>query len=286
MIKQVTLNNGMHMDAVGIGVYLIPSKQIRETLTDAFDAKYRLIDTANVYFNEVAVGQTIKQSGLKREDIFLTSKIWPSDFSAKRVEKAIDDTLERLGVDYLDLLLLHRPHGDYVTAWQAMSAYVKAGKIKAIGLSNFNIKETKKILACSDIKPVLNQVECHPYYQQSALKSFLDKHDIKLQAWYPIGHGNKKLFNESIFRRLSEAYGKSIVQVILKWHLQNGHMIIPKSTNPEHIKDNINLFDFDLTDEEMKEIRLLDQNKSLFNRPKWITSIMVKLVKPNFSKQH
>lgn len=280
-----TLNNGIKMPQLGIGVYLVPSQEIAAMLDTAFKVGYRSIDTANFYVNEVAVGKAMAVSHIKREDFFLTSKIWPKDFGPHKTARAIDDTLKRLDVDYLDLLLLHQQFGDYVGAWKVMETYVKAGKIKSIGVSNFDIATLIDLISKTDILPVLNQVECHPYYQQDELKAYMKQHHIKLEAWYPIGHGHKKLFKEPLLIRLSEKYNRTVAQIMLKWHLQVGHIIIPKSTNPIHMKENFELFDFKLTAKEIKDIKQLNKSKPLLKIPKWLMRLVLKLYKPNFDKQ-
>ncbi len=284
-MEQVKLNNNNKMDQIGIGVYQVLSKNIDSMLKTAFNEGYRSIDTANLYLNEVAVGQTMKNSGLKREEIFLTSKIWPSDYGSDKTIKAVEDTLKRLDTDYLDLLFLHQPFGDYVAAWKVLETYVEKGIIKNIGISNFNVERTEDLISQTKILPAVAQVECHPYYQQKDLKQLLSKYNIKLEAWYPLGHANKGLLQEKVFSGYAQKYGKSAAQIILKWHLQEGHIIIPKSLNPLHIKENIELYDFELNPEEMRVIRSLDKNKPFFNIPDFIFGFIIKLMRIDCSKQ-
>lgn len=257
----ITLNNGVKMPMIGLGTFLMSPKDAEEAVVNALDAGYRLIDTANAYVNEKAVGRGIKRSGLKREDIFLETKLWPTVYEN---EDAIDKTLERLDTDYIDLLLLHQPAGNYIAGYKAMEKAYKEGKVKAIGLSNFEGEPLQEILKICEIKPSVIQVEAHPYYPQNELKEVLKENDIKVQAWYPLGHGDKSLIEEPIFKELGEKYGKTPAQIILRWHIEEGNIVIPGSTNKEHIKDNANIFDFKLTDEEMKEIAKINKNKRYY----------------------
>lgn len=253
----VKLNNGIDMPVVGIGTFMQNPDQAEESVYNALKNGYRLIDTANAYVNEKGVGRGIKKSGVKREEIFLETKLWPALYEE---EDQIDKTLERLDTNYIDLLLLHQPCGNYIKGYQIMEKAVKEGKVRAIGLSNFSKEQVEEILNICEIKPTVLQVEAHPYYPENELKEFLVKHDIKIQAWYPLGHGDKNLINELIFKELAEKYGKSNVQIILKWHIQSGNIVIPGATNPEHIKANIDLFDFELSEDDMKEIAKVNKN--------------------------
>ncbi len=285
-MDKIKLNNQIYMDKLGLGVFMINDRNLcSQTVSTAINMGYKMIDTANIYFNEVATGEGIKASEVNRKDLFIVSKIWPQDFKSSKTAKAINDTLNRLQIDYIDLLLLHRPYGPYLEAWSVLESFVDAGKIKSIGVSNFNQKQLKKLLEHAKIKPVVNQVECHPYYQQTKLKAFMNEEDIVFEAWYPLGHGSKILFSEPIFETLSNKYQKSIVQIILRWHIQNNHIIIPKSTNPKHLFDNINIFDFNLTDEEMLEINKLDKNTPLFKVPDFIQKLQLLFIKHDFNKQ-
>lgn len=264
MITNFKLNNGIEIPALGFGVYMMTPEECEPSVIEALKDGYRLIDTANAYLNERAVGRAMKKSGIAREEIFLTTKLWPCDYPYDKAVKAIDATLKRLDTDYLDLLLLHQQYGDYMGAWKAMEEAVKMGKIKSIGLSNFNLTRLKEVITKSEILPAVIQVECHPYYQERELKDFLAPYDIVVESWYPIGHGDKNLINENIFTELGKKYGKSNVQIILKWHIQDGNIVIPKSTNPEHILSNMDIFDFELTKEEMEQIHDMDKKKRYF----------------------
>lgn len=220
-----------------------------------------MIDTANAYMNEKAVGRAMKKSGQKREEIFLETKIWPSFYEQ---EDAVEKTLERLNTDYIDLLLIHQPAGNYIAGYRLMEKAYKAGKVKAIGLSNFTIEQIREIFDVCEVKPAILQTEVHPYSQEAELKDFLQKEGIVIQAWYPLGHGDKALLEEPAFTKLAEKYGKSNAQIILRWHIQSENVVIPGSKNPAHIRDNFEMFDFSLTDEEMAEIAALNQDKRYY----------------------
>lgn len=256
-MKYFELNNGEKMPVIGLGTFLLAPRDAEEAVYNALQLGYRLIDTANAYMNERAVGRGIKRSGVPREEIFLESKLWPTVYTK---ETAVDEMLDRLGVDYVDLLLIHQPAGDYMAGYRLMEKAFKEGKVKSIGLSNFEGEPLKEILANCEIKPTVIQVEAHPYYPQNELKEILKENNIHVQAWYPLGHGDKSLLEEAIFAELGKKYGKTPAQIILKWHVQSGNIVIPGSKNKDHIKDNADIFDFELTDEEMKEIEKLDKN--------------------------
>ena len=257
----VTLNNGVKMPQVGLGVFQIwENGETTEVVKEALSLGYRHIDTAHAYHNERGVGQAIKESAVQREDVWLTSKLWPSDYGRDVTPKAIDKMLARLQTDYLDLLLLHQQVGDYLDAWEAMEAALKAGKVRAIGFSNFDGERLDDLLAHAAVTPQVAQVELHPYFQQRALKKRLAPLNVTLESWYPLGHGDQELLNEPVFSDLAAKYHKTNAQVILRWHLQSGHVIFPKTTNPAHMKENLALFDFELTDDEMAAIDQLDKN--------------------------
>lgn len=256
-MEYTTLNNGIKMPMAGIGTFLLTSDQAESAVLEALKDGYRLIDTANAYVNEKAVGRAMKKSGLAREDIFLETKIWPSFYMQ---EDAVEKTLERLDTDYIDLLLIHQPSGNYVAGYRLMEKAYKEGKVKAIGLSNFTKEQIQEILAICEVKPAVLQTEVHPYFQEQELKEFLAKEDIKIQAWYPLGHGDAALLNDETIVELSKKYQKSTAQIILRWHIQAGNIVIPGSKNPAHIKANFDLFDFALTEDEMKKISGLDKN--------------------------
>ena len=256
-----TLNNGVKMPMTGIGTFLLTPDEAEASVLSALQCGYRLIDTANAYVNEKAVGRGMKKSGLKREDIFLETKIWPAFYEQA---DAVEKTLERLDTDYIDLLLIHQPAGNYVAGYRQMEKAYKEGKVRAIGLSNFNEAQIREILSLCEVKPTVLQTEVHPYSQEKALKKYLDGEGIVIQAWYPLGHGDKALINEPLFAELGKKYGKTSAQIILRWHIQDGNIVIPGSKNPAHIRDNFDLFDFSLTDSEMAEIAKLDKQKRYY----------------------
>lgn len=253
----VKLNNGVEMPMAGIGTFLLSPDEAETSVACALQAGYRLIDTANAYVNEKAVGRAIRKSGIDRKEIFLETKLWPSFYEQA---DAVDKTLERLDTDYIDLLLIHQPAGNYIAGYRLMEKAYKEGKVRAIGLSNFTAVQIQEILDICEVKPAVLQTEIHPYFQEQELKQFMAKEDMVIQAWYPLGHGDKALMEESVFSKLAGKYGKSNAQIILHWHIQAGNVVIPGSKNPEHIRANFELFDFDLTDTEMAEIAALDKN--------------------------
>ena len=256
-MEYATLNNGLKMPMAGIGTFLLSPDEAEASVLAALEDGYRLIDTANAYVNEKAVGRAMKKSGLKREEIFLETKLWPSFYEQ---EDAVEKTLQRLDTDYIDLLLIHQPAGNYVAGYRQMEKAYKEGKVKAIGLSNFNQGQIEEILGLCQVKPAVLQTEVHPYFQEQELKKFLSKEGMVIQAWYPLGHGDKALLEEPLFTELAKKYGKTNAQIILRWHIQDGNIVIPGSKNPAHIQDNFDLFDFSLTEEEMAKIAALDKN--------------------------
>lgn len=264
----ITLNNGAKIPQFGLGVYMINGDdQTEKAVSEALKLGYRHIDTAHAYQNERGVGRAIKNSGIARDNIWITSKLWPSDYGKDKTPVAIEKMLDRLQTDHIDLLLLHQQFGDYVSAWQAMEQAIKDGKVRSIGLSNFDGERLDEILSVSEIKPVVMQVELHPYYQQQALKNKMEQYSTRFESWYPLGHGDTSLIKEPLFTQLAQKYGKTNVQIILRWHIQKGHIVFPKTTNPQHMADNINIFNFALTDDEMKQIDSLDKNVRFFNVP-------------------
>ena len=260
-MEYATLNNGIKMPMAGIGTFLLTPDEAEASVLSALQCGYRLIDTANAYVNEKAVGRAMRKSGIPRDEIFLETKLWPSFYEQ---EDAVEKTLQRLGTDYIDLLLIHQPAGNYVAGYRLMEKAYKEGKVRAIGLSNFTPEQVQEILDICEVKPAVIQTEVHPYSQEKELKEFLDKEGIVIQAWYPLGHGDKALIQEPLFTEFGKKYGKSNAQIILRWHIQAGNIVIPGSKNPAHIKDNFNLFDFALTDDEMAKITALDKQKRYY----------------------
>ena len=256
-MEYVTLNNGIKMPMAGIGTFLLTPDEAEASVLNALACGYRLIDTANAYVNEKAVGRAMKKSGVSREEILLETKLWPAFYEQS---DAVEKTLERLDTDYIDLLLIHQPAGNYIAGYKLMEKAYKEGKVKAIGLSNFSQSQIREILDICEVKPVVLQTEVHPYYQEKKLKDYLKKEGIVIQAWYPLGHGDKALLEEPLFQELGKKYGKSSAQIILHWHIQAGNIVIPGSKSPAHIQDNFDLFDFSLTAWEMAQISIMDKN--------------------------
>lgn len=251
-----TLNNGTKMPMAGIGVFMLSPAEAESAVESALKSGVRLVDTANGYMNESATGRGIKKSGVAREDIFLVTKLWPTVYEKVT---AIDESLQRLGTDYIDLLFLHQPTDNWREGYKVIEKAYKAGKVKAIGLSNFPDELLQEAIDTMEIKPQVVQVEAHPYYPQTELTKILSKTDMALMAWYPLGHGDKALIEQPVFTELGKKYGKSNAQIILRWHVQSGNIVIPGSKNPQHIRDNFDIFDFELTDADMVEIAKLNK---------------------------
>lgn len=262
----ITLNDGTKIPQFGLGVYQVPEGEATiNSVKTALEIGIRHIDTAHAYQNERSVGRAIKECGIPRGEVWITTKLWPSEYGEGKTSDAIDKMLKRLDTDYIDLLLLHQQFGDYIGAYKDMERAVKDGRVKSIGLSNFESHRLEEVLDIANIYPSVLQVECHPYYQQNELKKRIEKFGTVIEAWYPIGHGDKGLINEPLFTKLGQKYGKTNVQIILRWHIQEGTIVFPRSTNPVHIKENFEIFDFELTEDEMTEIRKLDSGKRFFN---------------------
>ena len=261
-MNYITLNDGNKIPAVGFGVFMIPADgSTYKAVLEALKVGYRHIDTAAAYFNEAEVGKAVRDSGISREEIFVTSKLWLQDYGYEAAKKGIDTSLSKLGLDYIDLYLLHQPYGDVAGAWKALEEAMAEGKIRSIGVSNMTPKLYAELTADFATKPAVNQVECNPLFQQKALRKVLAKDDVKLEAWYPLGHGDKSLLENPVITALAEKYGKNAGQIILRFEVQEGFIVLPKSINPERIKGNIDIFDFELTSEEMDSIRGLDTGK-------------------------
>ena len=262
-MEYIVLNNGVKCPVVGIGTFMLAPAEAENSVREALKMGYSLVDTANAYVNERAVGRGMKESGVERGDIFLSTKLWPSEYEN---ENAVDETLERLGVDYVDLLYIHQPAGNWLAGYRQLEKACKEGKARAIGISNFEGKYIAELEKEWEIAPQFIQVEAHPYFAQNELRQTLDKYGIKLMSWYPLGHGDRSLIEEPVFRKLGEKYGKSSAQVILRWHTQMGFVVIPGSRNVDHIRDNMDILDFTLTDEEMAEIAKLNKGVRYYIR--------------------
>ncbi len=262
-MEYIVLNNGVKCPVVGIGTFMLTPAEAENSVREALKMGYSLVDTANAYVNERAVGRGMKESGVERGDIFLSTKLWPSEYEN---ENAVDETLERLGVDYVDLLYIHQPAGNWLAGYRQLEKACKEGKARAIGISNFEGKYIAELEKEWEIAPQFIQVEAHPYFAQNELRQTLDKYGIKLMSWYPLGHGDRSLIEEPVFRKLGEKYGKSSAQVILRWHTQMGFVVIPGSRNVDHIRDNLDIMDFTLTDDEMAEIAKLNKGVRYYTR--------------------
>lgn len=280
-----TMNDGRQIPALGFGVYLMTSAEVEEHLPQAIELGCRHIDTANAYFNEASVGNVVRSSGIPREEFFVTTKLFPQSYPYEQCKDDIDATLERLGMDYVDLLLFHQPYGEYVSGWKAMEEAVVAGKVRSIGLSNFPVRKIKQIMEVATIKPAALQVEVNPYWNQHALKAELAEiglGDVILEGWYPFGHGDAKLLSDPVLGKIAEAHGKTTAQVILRWMLQEGVVTFPKTTNPQHMRDNFDVFDFELSDDEMAHVNALPQ-QAYYDVPEDAPDFV--LVHNDYSKQ-
>ena len=262
-MQTIKLNNGIECPVIGLGTFMLSPADAQKSTREVLKMGYRLIDTANAYVNERAVGRGIKESGVARNEVFLSTKLWPSEYENPN---AVDETLERLGVDYVDLLYIHQPAGNWLAGYRQLEKALRDGKARSIGISNFEGKYIEELETKWETAPQFIQVEAHPYFTQKDLRVTLDKYDISLMSWYPLGHGDKSLIQEPVFAELGKKYGKTPAQVILRWHVQMGFVVIPGSKNVDHIKDNLNIMDFELTDEEMAEIAKLDKGERYYHR--------------------
>lgn len=262
-MDKMTLNDGNQIPVVGFGVFMIPDNgPTYDAVLQALKAGYRHIDTAAAYFNEEDVGRAVKDSGIPREDIFITSKLWLQDYGYEQAKIGIARSLRKLDLGYIDLYLIHQPYGDVAGAWKAMEEAKEAGQIKSIGVSNMTPKIWNQYVPQFKTKPAVNQVECNPFCQQRELRQILDKDDVKLECYYPLGHGNADLLGHPLVTSLAQKYNKDAGQILLRFETQDGLIVLPKSTNPQRIQGNIQIFDFQLTKQEMEAMRALDTGKT------------------------
>lgn len=262
-METMVLNNGLVCPVIGIGTYTLSPKEAENSVREALKMGYTLVDTANAYVNERAVGRGMRASGVKREDIFLSTKLWPSEYENPR---AVDETLARLGTDYVDLLYIHQPAGNYTAGYRLLEKAYREGKAKAVGISNFEGKYLEDLETKWEIAPQFMQVEAHSYFTQKDLREKLAKYGTKIMSWYPLGHGDRSLLEEPVFARLGEKHGKTPAQIILRWHTQMGFAVIPGSRNVAHIKDNLAILDFTLDDADMAVIASLDKGTRYYHR--------------------
>ena len=264
-MQTVELNNGVKMPLLGFGVFQVPDPQECEnSVFEAIKAGYRLIDTAAAYMNEEAVGKAIQRSGVPREELFITTKLWVQDASYEGAKQAFETSLKKLGLDYLDLYLIHQPFGDVYGAWRAMEELYKEGRIKAIGVSNFQPDRLIDLIVHNEVVPAVNQVETHPFHQQLAEQQFMVDNKVQIEAWGPFAEGKNDLFHNELLASIGKKYQKSIAQVVLRWVTQRGVVAIPKSVRPERMAENFNVFDFELSPEDMQAIATLDTKNSAF----------------------
>lgn len=276
-VPLITLSNGVQIPQLGLGTQIQRLEQDRsesgrkllndtshDAVVAALQSGYRHLDTAHGYFNETGVGQGIIDSGVPREEIWVTSKLWPSEYGKGTTAKAIDDMLERMQLDYLDCIYLHHPAGDYMGAWHDLEDAYRTGKVRAIGISNFDnyMDAFNQIMEEAEIRPQIMQIECHPFAQRQETRALAAQYDMQVECWYPIGHADPNLLENETLMAIADAHGKSVVQIILRWHMQEGLCAVPGSTNPEHIQENIEIFDFELSDDEMEQICGLDKGES------------------------
>ncbi len=261
-MKDVRLNNGVMMPAIGFGVFQVSEKETERVVNDALETGYRMIDTAASYFNEQQVGNALRQSGLKREDLFITTKLWVQDHDYDDTLRAFDTSLKKLGLNYLDLYLIHKPYGNYYAAWRAMERLYKEGRIRAIGVTSFSSERLQDLFLHNEVKPAVNQLETHPFFQQQTANTFLQQEGIQHEAWAPFAEGQNDIFNHPVLKAIADNYGKTVGNVILRWLNQRNIVVIPKSVRKERMAENLHIFDFKLSDEEMATIARLDTGRS------------------------
>ncbi len=264
-MQKVTLNNGVQMPILGFGVFQVPGlRECERSVLDAIQTGYRLIDTAASYGNEEAVGQAIKKSGVKREELFVTTKVWVEDAGYENTKKAFEKSLRQLGLDYLDLYLIHQPYGDVYGCWRAMEELYGEGRIRAIGVSNFHPDRIMDLIVHNKVVPAINQIETHPFHQQIDAQTFLEENKVQIESWGPFAEGKNNLFGNELLLSIGKKYNKTVAQVVLRWLTQRGVVAIPKSVRKERIEENFNIFDFELSGQDMEAIVALDRKESLF----------------------
>lgn len=261
-MKDVRLNNGVMMPAIGFGVFQIPANETERVVTDAIEVGYRMFDTASAYFNEEQVGNAIRRSGIGREEFFVTTKLWVQDYEYDDTLRAFDLSMKKLGLDYLDLYLMHKPYGNYYAAWRAMERLYKEGRIRAIGVTSFSNERLQDLFLHNEVKPAVNQLETHPFFQQQAANAFLQQEGIQHEAWAPFAEGKNDIFNHPVLKEIASRHGKSVGAVILRWLNQRNIVVIPKSVRVERVIENFNILDFTLSGEEMTAIAALETGKS------------------------
>lgn len=261
-MKEVRLNNGVMMPAIGFGVFQIPVEDTERVVGDALETGYRMIDTAASYFNEQEVGNAIRHSGLRREDLFVTTKLWVQDYEYDDALRAFDASMKKLGLDYLDLYLLHKPYGNYYAAWRAVERLYREGRIRAVGVTSFSNERLQDLFLHNEIKPAVNQLETHPFFQQQAANAFLRQEGIQHEAWAPFAEGQNGIFSHPLLTAIAERHGKTVGSVVLRWLNQRNVVVIPKTVRRERMAENLNIFDFTLTDGEMQAIAALDTGRS------------------------
>ena len=276
-MQTIKLNNGVEMPILGYGVFLVDPKECERCVTDAIDVGYRMIDTAQAYYNEEGVGTAIKKSGIKRDEFFLVTKVWITNSGEENAAKSIKESLKKLQTDYVDLLLIHQPFGDYYGTYRAMEKAYKDGKTRAIGVSNFFPDRFVDLCNFVEIKPMVNQMETHVFQQEKTLRKYMDKFDTQLMSWSPMARGENNFFNNEILKSIGEKYNKSVAQVALRFLTQENVIVIPKSTHKERMKENFEIFDFELSDDNMNTLRSLDKGESIFVNhydPEFVQSII------------
>ncbi len=276
-MQTVKLNNGVEMPILGYGVFLVDPKECERCVADAIDVGYRMIDTAQAYYNEEGVGAAIKKSGIKRDEFFLVTKVWITNSGEEKASKSIEESLQKLQTDYVDLLLIHQPFGDYYGTYRAMEKAYKDGKTRAIGVSNFFPDRFVDLCNFVEIKPMVNQMETHVFQQEKTLRKYMDKYNTQLMSWSPMARGENNFFNNEILKSIGEKYNKSVAQVALRFLTQENVIVIPKSTHKERMKENFEIFDFELSGDDMNTLRALDKGESIFVNhydPEFVQSII------------